>query len=274
MNGSPPRELVMVRLLGPVDVVTTGGVVAIGSRLQRMVLAALATSANHIVSSDQLAQIIWRDDPPPSRDNTLQTYIARLRNVLGHDRISTAEEQGYQLRVGPDELDALIFERRANEAAKARTQPDQCLDLCKQALALWRGVPFGALVDDDPFRLEAIRLDEVRLFVIELQLECQLVLGRGEVVVGALEALVVEYPYRERIWHLLIAALSMCGRRVEALRACDQLRKVLGEVGLEPTTEIKHLEDEIVDEDPAVRPRLRYLLAHNGSGHSAKDRPS
>jgi len=261
MGDSPPHELVMVRVLGPVDVVTTAGVVPIGSRLQRMVLAALAISANHTVSSDQLAQILWRDEPPPSRDNTLQTYIARLRNALGHDRISTAEEHGYELRVASDELDALVFERLANQAATARSQPDQCRGVCKRALALWRGVPFGELIDDDPFRLEAIRLDEVRLFVIELQLECELALGRSEVVVGALEALVEEYPYRERIWHLLIAALSMCGRRVEALRACDQLRAVLGEIGLVPTFEIRHLEDEIVEEDPAVRAHLRFLSA-------------
>jgi len=267
LTESHRHELVMVRVLGPVEVVTSGGVLEIGSRLQRAVLAALAISANHTVSSDQLAQILWQDRPPASRDNTLQTYIARLRNVVGHDRISTAEEHGYQLHVAGDELDAMVFERLANQAATIRSEPDRCLGMCRQALALWRGVPFGELVDDDPFRLEAIRLDEVRLFVIELRLECELALGRGEVVVGALEALVEEYPYRERMWHLLIAALSLCGRRVEALRACDQLRKVLGDVGLEPTIEIRHLEDDIIDEDPAVRPRLRFLLAQNGSGH-------
>ena len=253
----------MIRVLGPVDVLTDRGVVTIGSRLEMLLLAALAVSANHSVSTDQLAQLLWGDSPPPSRDNTLQTYVSRLRNVLGRDRILPTESHSYELRVTFDELDALVFEKVVTEAMASTARPDRCLALCKEALALWRGIPFGSFADEDPFRLEAIRLDEVRLFVLELRLECELALGYEEMVVGTLEGLVEEYPYRERMWHLLVAALSLCGRRVEALRACDDLRCILAEVGLEPTSEMRQIEEEIHTEDPAVLPRLRFLLGEN-----------
>ena len=98
---------------------------------------------------------------------------------------------------------------------------------------------------------------------MELQLEFELELGQEEVAVGALKALAEEYPYREKMWYLFIAALSMGGRRVEALRACDQLRRVLAEVGLEPSVEVRQLEDEIIEEGPRVRPRLRHVLDHD-----------
>lgn len=248
-------KLVMIRVLGPVDLVTVSGSRVPQSRVGRKLLGALAISANHLVSSEQLAQIIWGEKRPPSWANTLQTYIYRLRRLLEPPRIIT-EDHSYGLMVSPDELDALVFERGAGEAADLRLDPPACAATCKDALALWRGVPFGEFADEDPYRLEAMRLDEIRLFVMELELEAELAMGHSEMVVGALEALVEEYPYRERIWFLLVRALSLCGRRVEAIRAVTRLRGILAFAGLEPTLDLLQLEDEIITESPHVRPHL------------------
>jgi DNA-binding SARP family transcriptional activator len=246
----------MVRVLGPVDVMTEAGVVVPKGRIGRKLLGALAISVNHAVSSDRLAEIIWHESPPPSLGNTLQTYIFRLREDVGHERI-VGEDHSYALHLAPEQLDALEFERLASRAADCREDASRCTALCREALALWRGVPFGEFVDEDPFRLEAMRLDELRLYVMEIQLAAELELGREELAVGTLEALVEDYPYRERLWYLLIEALALCGRRVEALRAFRRLRSLLAQVGLEPSAEIKSLEEEILSEDPRLRPRLR-----------------
>jgi DNA-binding SARP family transcriptional activator len=237
-----------VRVLGPIDLVTDAGVVIPTGRIGRKLLGALAISVNHAVSADRLAEIIWHESPPASRDNTMQTYVFRLREEVGHDRI-VSEDHSYCLQLAPGQLDALEFERLASLAAKVRQKPSECIRLCQDALSLWRGVPFGEFVDEDPFRLEAIRLDELRLFVMEMKLESDLALGKEELVVGTLEAIVDDHPYRERMWHLLIRALSCGGRRVEALRACDRLRDILAEVGLEPSCEIRNLEEQIITED-------------------------
>lgn len=242
-------RLVMIRVLGPVDVLTTEGAAAIGGHHARTLLAALALSANHSASIDRLSQIIWGDQPPPSRDNTLQTYVHRLRSLVGEDRIK-AQDHSYELRVTREELDALKFERVANRASDLRDSPERCLPACKEALALWRGPAFGELADTDPFRLEAIRLDEIRMFVMELHLESQIEMGKADLVVGTLEALVEEYPYRERLWQLLIKCLALCDRRVEALRACASLREVLAEAGLAPAGEIDTLEERILAGGP------------------------
>ena len=241
-----------VRVLGPIDIVTDSGVVVPTGRIGRKLLGVLAISANHAVSADRLAEVIWRDSPPASRDNTLQTHVFHLRAELGHERI-VSEDHSYCLHLAPGQLDAVEFERLTSLASSARQEPSQCIRLCQSALSLWRGVPFGEFSDEDPFRLEAMRLDELRLFAMELKLESDLELGRAELVVGTLEALVDDYPYRERMWHLLITAMSRSGRRVEALRACDRLRSVLAEVGLEPSCEIGRLEDEILSEVDSLR---------------------
>jgi DNA-binding SARP family transcriptional activator len=238
----------MARVLGPVDVLLAGRPTGLGGRLERTLFAALALSANHAVSADQLAAILWQAAPPPSRDNTLQTYVSRLRHLVGHDRIRSVDHS-YVLEVAPAEVDAVIFERLASEAASDRAEASRCLELATDALDLWRGVPFGELAEFDPFRLEAIRLDEIRLFVVELRLASEIALGREDLVVGALEALADEYPYRERIWHLLISALALCGRRTEALRSYQDLRGRLGEIGLQPIPELRLLEQVIINEN-------------------------
>jgi DNA-binding SARP family transcriptional activator len=71
-------------------------------------------------------------------------------------------------------------------------------------------------------------------------------LNHAELVIGTLESAVQENPYRERLWYLLIEALSRDGRRRDALEACSQLRRVLGEVGLEGGATLEALEDRIV----------------------------
>lgn len=251
-------QAVRIRILGPVDAVAPTGPVTVGGRLEKMLLAALAISANHAVSADALAQILWGDDPPPSRDNTLQTYVSRLRSSIGPERI-TSENHSYKLTAGRHDLDALEFESLVADATATREDPPQCLRVCKQALLLWRGDPFGDFADTDPFRLEVVRLDDLRLLVIELRLESEIALGREELVTGALEALVEEYPYRERLWHLYVVALALSQRRVEAVRTCNRLRAVLVEVGLEPTAAILRLEEQLLATDPTLLPRHALL---------------
>ncbi len=259
MNERTARS-VLIRVLGPVDVVVDGAVERLGSRMERKLLAALALSANHAVSVDQLSHLLWGDRPPPSRANTLQTYVARLRRSLGGDTI-VSSDHGYELRVARSELDAVVFDGLAATAASMRMDPAACRSACRDALSLWRGVPFGAFADEDPFRLDAIRLDETRIFLVELMLESEVALGNEELVVGSLEALVAEYPCRERMWELLATALSLCGRRVEALRAIEDFRRALRDVGLEPTEGTRSLEREIFSQDDLVGSRLRFRLS-------------
>ena len=260
-EGSVCPRLLMIRVLGPIDLLTEAGVVVPKGRIGRKLLGALAISVNHAVTSDRLAEIIWRENPPPSLSNTLQTYIHRLREEIGHDRIVGADHS-YALRVTPGQLDALEFERLVLLAAEANDDPAECTARCKKALGLWRGVPFGEFADEDPFRLEAIRLDELRLFAMEQKLSGELRMGREEMVAGTLESLVEEYPYRERLWYLLIEALARSGRRVDAVRAFRRLREILGEVGLEPSEEIRELEDAILSDGP--HPHVHTLWHETG----------
>ncbi len=236
----------MIRVLGPIDVMTPTGARSVGGPHARAILGALAIGAGHAVPVDHLHQALWGDHPPESADNTVQSYISSLRHVLGADAILRIDH-AYELDVGAKNIDAVRFESLLGRAIAARDDPEECLHLCREALHMWRGRPFGDLADDEAFRLEAYRLGELRLVAMELSIEAELALGNHELVVGELEVAIEEHPYREHLWYLLIEALAACDRRVEALRACVRLRNVLAEVGVEAGEELLSLEQQILD---------------------------
>lgn len=234
-----------IRLLGPVDLATPDSVVSFGGRLPQMLIATLAIAAGRIVSFDHLIEVMWPGAAPPSAVNTLQSYASRLRHLVGNEAIELADH-GYLLNAGIDQVDALRFEQLIRAATAEDRSPRESRSLCHEALQMWRGVPFGELADIDPFRLEAMRLDELRMLAMETQLEAELEMNHPELVIGTLEAAVQENPYREHLWLMLIEALARNGRRREALDACRELRSLLVEIGLEPGSSLIALEDRIV----------------------------
>lgn len=235
----------MVRVLGPIDILTPEGSVPVGGPHARALLGALTIGVQHAVSIDHLIFAMWGDEPPASAHNTVQSYVSHLRHLLGAEAVVRVDH-AYELTLRAEQIDALAFERLVGDAVESADDPDHCVAICRQALGLWRGPPFGDLADTEGFRLEACRLEELRLVAMEHYLEAELALGRHDVVVGELESAVEEHPYRERLWYLLIEALARCGRRVEAMRACARLRSQLAEAGLAPADELTSIEQEIL----------------------------
>lgn len=248
---------ILIRVLGPVDVHTAAGASRIGSRNERAILAGLVLAAGRSVPVGLLRDVVWGERPPASAEASIHTYVSRLRHLVGHDAIERIDHS-YRLVVGRDEVDATRFEDLVDAASNARVEPQRCADVCRTALALWRGSPFGDLGDDETFRLESFRLEELRLVAMELALGAEIELGHHEIATAELESAVQEHPYRERLWYLLAEALRRDGRRIEALRACDRLRHVLAEAGLDPDQELVDLERRIagtsVDSVPPVPP--------------------
>lgn len=250
-TGSGGSEVAMqdgyeIRVLGPIDVLTSSGSISVGGRHARALLGALVIGVGHAVRIDHLREVIWAQEPPDSADNTLQSTVSHLRQLLGPDAIVRVDHS-YELTIPPRNIDAVQFEALLTEAAASKDDPECCRRYGREALALWRGRPFGDLADDDAFRLESYRLDEMQLAAMEICLEADLALGNHELIVGELEAAVEENPYREHLWFLLIEALDASHRRVEALRACARLRRILAEVGVQAGDELTLLEKRILD---------------------------
>src|SRR4051794_26681755 len=135
------------RILGPLEVHSEQGPVALGGVKPRAILALLLLHAGEAVSAERLALALWGEEAPAGAAKTVQVHVSRLRKALGeHDVIETTAG-GYRLRVGPNELDAQRFADlvREGRCALAVGRAEQAAGLLRQALGLWHGPPLGDL---------------------------------------------------------------------------------------------------------------------------------
>ncbi len=100
---------------------------------------------------------------------------------------------------------------------------------------------------------EGVRLKEEYLSALEARISADLAVGRDEGLVGELEAMVREHPFRERLSCYLMVALYRSGRQAEALAAYQRARTLLcTELGLEPGGELRRMEQAVLDHDPGL----------------------
>ena len=227
-----------IGVLGSVEAYRVGRAVHLGGRNEQLVLATLAVVPNRAVSTDSLLEGIWNGAPPRSGLDTLQSLVSRLRGRLGHDAIELIDHS-YRLVAEPDQVDSIRFEYLLGDAASLLADdPPTAANLATDALALWRGTPFGDLGNASFLEPDVRRLEALHQSAVEVRLEADVACGRLISAIASLQAEVVKNPYRERLWYLLVLALTRDGCRVDALRACDKLRAELAAIGLEPTADI------------------------------------
>jgi DNA-binding SARP family transcriptional activator len=249
------------RVLGPLEVVDGDRVVAVGGQ-QRSMLAMLLLHANQVVSVDRLIDALWGAAPPASAAKTVQVYVSRLRKDLGDGRLST-RAPGYVLNVDRSEVDLAQFEQLVGEAQ--RSDPDRASDALRRALALWRGAALADLAYESFAQPEIARLEELRWAALEQRIDADLAAGRHAELVGELNALIGEQPLRERLRGQLMLALYRSGRQAEALSAYRQAQRELSDgLGLEPSEELKRLEQAILRQDPELEPAVSAAAATSG----------
>jgi basic membrane lipoprotein Med (substrate-binding protein (PBP1-ABC) superfamily) len=99
------------------------------------------------------------------------------------------------------------------------------------------------------------------LLALEDRAGAELALGRHREIAVELDALCGEHPYRERFRGLHMLALYRSGRQAEALRAFQRTRAVLvEELGIEPSQQLRQLEEQILVQDPRGRSRVLVTL--------------
>src|SRR5436309_10440671 len=208
------------RVLGPLEVRDSGRSLPLAGAKQRALLALLLVNANHVVSRDRLIDELWGEQPPGTAVQSLQVYVSRLRKLLPPETLLT-RPPGYLLELEDDELDLRRFERllAAGRETLATGEAERAAHLLHDALALWRGPALAEFAFEPFAQAEIGRLEDLRLAAVEERIEADLALGRQADLIGELEALVAENPYRERLRGQLMLALYRSGRQAEALEA-------------------------------------------------------
>ncbi|WAL66541.1 BTAD domain-containing putative transcriptional regulator [Amycolatopsis cynarae] len=231
-----------IGMLGPFEVRTGDGALADvpGARL-RGLLIALALEPGHVVPKATLVDWIWGENPPADAANALQRLVSRLRKALPEGSVD-GHPNGYRLRVEPDSVDAVRFERLLGQAG-VDGDPRR-VRLLREALALWRGAAMQdvGLQDSAAFDAAVTRLEGLRLTAMEDRFDAEIGLGHGAELVTELTDLVAAHPVRERLVAALMRALVAPGRDTEALLVYQRTRETLADtLGVDPSPELSAL---------------------------------
>jgi DNA-binding SARP family transcriptional activator len=240
---------VRFQLLGDIQVTVDGEPVDIGPLRQRSVLAALLADVNETVSTDQLVDRVWGDDPPASARGTLASYLTRLRQALPDVAIERVRG-GQRLVADPSMVD--IVEFRAHIEAGRHGE----------ALELWHGEPLSGLSTPWATRLRAKLADEAFVAVLDLADE-HFAGGRYAEALPWLTSVAEDHPLDERLVGQLMLALAATGRQAEALQQYDRLRRQLAdELGVDPVPELQDQYQRILrGEVPRQGPVPQQLLS-------------
>jgi DNA-binding SARP family transcriptional activator/Flp pilus assembly protein TadD len=218
----------------------------------------LLLHANRVVPAQRLIEAAWDGHEPPSARTQIQGFVSMLRRGLAvadrSHRIAT-QDSGYLLRVGPDELDLDAFQRYATAGREAHRlgELDQAADRFAQALRLWRGKALDGISPSRLLEAEVTRLDRLRIGVVEEHARTQLDLGWHDQVLAELLPFVQEHPLHEGLRELLMLALHRSGRRDQALKAYQEVRRELvDQLGVEPGPALHRLHQRILAADPEL----------------------
>jgi DNA-binding SARP family transcriptional activator len=250
------------RVLGSLEVRVDDRLVQFGVPKRRILLLALLSQANAVVSVDRLTDWLWPEDPPRTAVSVVQAHISHLRRAIepdrerrGPSRLLVTCATGYLVKVTSDQLDALRFERLVELGRNHLSLGDfaAAAAVLTDAMSLWRG---PALADADGIaaaRAFAVRWEELRQFASVMRIEAQLELGRHLCVVSELEYLVEAHPFDERLHGLLMIALYRSRRRADALFTYRKLRQTLyRELGANPAPALRRLEHAIRSQAPEL----------------------
>ncbi|WP_156689124.1 BTAD domain-containing putative transcriptional regulator [Mycobacterium sp. Marseille-P9652] len=265
-------------VLGPLLMTSHGVRVPVGPPKQRAVMAMLLINRNRPVSVESLINGVWDEDPVPAARPSIQAHISNLRRLLrsaGVDpyQVLASAPPGYQLSVADADCDVgrFLAAKTAGTKAAAAGQFEEASSHFAFALAEWRGPVLDDLRDFpfvDPF---ATALMEEKVAAHTARAEAEIVCGRAGAVIGELEALAAEHPYREPLWAQLITAYYVTERQSDALGAYRRLKTALAEgLGIDPGPTVTTLHERILRQEP-LGANLAALTTHKRGAYRAEE---
>ena len=245
-------------VLGPLQLSVAGTPLPLGAPKQRAVLAMLVINRNRPVGIESLINAVWDESPVPAARASIHSYVSNLRRLLADAGIDAhtalvSAPPGYRLNVADADCDLgrFIVEKTAGFCAAAAGRFEQASSHLSAALAQWRAPVLDDLREFPFSDAFAAALVEDKVLAHTARAEAEIACGRAYAVIGELEALTGEHPYREPLWAQLITAYYVAERQSDALEAYRRLKVTLAQdLGIDPGPTVRDLHARILHQQP------------------------
>ncbi|MEV4362914.1 AfsR/SARP family transcriptional regulator [Nonomuraea sp. NPDC049625] len=201
------------------------------------------------VAEGQLLSHVWGTSEVSLR--ALRTSVSRLRSCLRDhtgmtEAVKYTRSGGYVLDLDARHADAARFLGRYRAAAR---EPDP-------ALGQWRGLVLEGAPEEVRTHTGIRRLQTAPAGCAARAADLALHTSRPEAALPHVREVAADMPYEEPLQTRLIRLLGATGRRAEALRCFEELRRRLAdELGVDPSDELRATHAELLREHrPAPEP--------------------
>jgi DNA-binding SARP family transcriptional activator len=218
----------------------------------------LLTRLGRAVHRDVLVENLWPDADEHSGRERLKVNVYALRRELRAagmgDCILETVGDAYMLRREAVWMDALVFENciAVGSAQQRQQKWAEAIKRYTEAQRLYRGDYLEEDIHSDWCAEERERLREAYLEMLASLAECLSELGDYVKAVSICRIVLVGDPCMERIHRMIMENLLHLGRTDSAAAQYHQCETVLArELGVEPSSEIRHLYEQIMSGEPS-----------------------
>jgi DNA-binding SARP family transcriptional activator len=254
-------------VMGPLRVWRDDTELDAGPRQQRCLLALLLVREGRPVSINDLVNLLWGTEPPPSAVNNIHKYVGSLRRLLEPGlppRSAGAYLQrhriGYRFVAGPATLDLALFRRlvAAARTGAAGNGPVEALDRYAEALRLVHGPTGDALSDSPAATATFAAIDNEFVAAATDAAEIAVLVRRPMEVLPSLRLAAEMDRLNEPIHAALVTTLAAAGYQAESLAVHRGIcTRLADELGIDPGRELREAQQRVLTQAAAPLPTTR-----------------
>lgn len=220
-----------------------------GGRQGVLVFARLLIPRGSAVSRDDLAALLWDEEPPNARDTALNAIISKLRVILARagldkSRVLPSALGCYQVNLPADawlDVEAAFDSLHAAEGMLKRGRHQEAWAAAQVAYHIYK----RSFLPAESGEWAVTQREQLATFHVRA-CEClaQTYIRNGEptIAVDLARQAVAAQPYRETAYQILMRAYAAAGNRAEALRAFEECRRYISDqLGVAPSADTEQV---------------------------------
>lgn len=222
-----------------------------------MLLACLITFRSREIPVDELINLLYPGEQGKSPQDALRNLVRRLEAMLeelelpANHEVIQISRGGYAWNPGvPSQLDADLFEMACQRVGTPWLTPEERLETCMSALALYRSDFLSKAMGERWVRRAAERYHAMYVALVQTTVGLLAAQERWEDVVPLCGRAIQIDGYEESFYYYLIRGLIRTGQPRQAMERYKRMHTIFyAELGLPPSDQMSELYQEISREN-------------------------